>query len=143
MFPFSSVISSCACYGWHWPVILGDTRPEYPDHDYSQQGEQRLEETAVDLAVCASADVHADNVLENLSDREEERGANEVYCIIKLVVGIVMVIEYLRIGLRSPRMRRTKKASNRKNITRKTNGTSWYSVYSAYAWLGVPRVSSQ
>jgi hypothetical protein len=71
MFPFFSVVSTRTCYSRHWPVILGDARPKYPDHDYSQQRKERLKETAIDLAVCAGANVHADNVLEDLSDREK------------------------------------------------------------------------
>ena len=65
----------------HWPVVLGDAGPEYPDHDNGEQGEEGGEETAVDGAVRAVADVHADHVLEDLADGEEEAGSGEVDCV--------------------------------------------------------------
>jgi len=66
----------------HWPVVLGDAGPEYPDHDDGEQGEEGGEETAVDGAVRAVADVHADHVLEDLADGEEETGSSEVHYVI-------------------------------------------------------------
>ena len=65
----------------HGPVVLGDAGPEYPDHDDGEQGEESGEETAVDGAVRAVADVHADHVLEDLADGEEEAGSGEVDCV--------------------------------------------------------------
>lgn len=64
----------------HGPVVLGDAGPEYPDHDDGEQSEEGGEEAAVDGAVRAVADVHADYVLEDLADGEEEAGGGEVDC---------------------------------------------------------------
>jgi len=66
----------------HWPVVLGDAGPEDPDHDDGEQGEKGGEETAVDGTVRAVADVHADHVLEDLADGEEETGGSEVHYVI-------------------------------------------------------------
>ena len=71
--------ASCGCR--HWPVVLGDAGPEYPDHDDGEQGEEGGEETAVDGAVRAVADVHADHVLEDLADSEEKTGSSEIHCV--------------------------------------------------------------
>lgn len=71
------VRASCGC--GHGPVVFGDAGPEYPDHDDGEQGEQGREETAVDGAVRAVADVHADHVLEDLANGEEKTGSGEVY----------------------------------------------------------------
>lgn len=65
--------------GRHWPVVLGDARPEDPDCHDGQEGEERLEEAAVDLAVGAVADVDAGDVLEDLADGEEEGCTDEVH----------------------------------------------------------------
>ena len=71
--------ASCGCR--HWPVVLGDAGPEYPDHDDGEQGEEGREETAVDGAVRAVADVHADHVLKNLADGKEKTGSGKVHCV--------------------------------------------------------------
>jgi len=49
------------------PIIFGDAVPEDPDHDDSQQCENRLEQTAVDFARRTITDVHADDILEDLA----------------------------------------------------------------------------
>ena len=69
--------ASCGC--GHGPVVFGDAGPEDPDHDDGEQGEEGREEAAVDGAVRAVADVHADHVLEDLADGEEKTGGTEVY----------------------------------------------------------------
>jgi len=75
----STVLGVCAtCGGGHGPVVLGDARPEDPDHDDGEEGEERFEEAAVDLPSRACADVWADDVLEDLADGKEEHGAGEV-----------------------------------------------------------------
>jgi hypothetical protein len=71
------VSASCGC--GHWPVVLGDAGPEHPDHDDGEQSEEGGEKTAVDGAVRAVADVHADHVLEDLADGEEKAGSGEVH----------------------------------------------------------------
>jgi hypothetical protein len=73
------IIGSGACHSRHGPVILSDARPEHPDHDDCEQGEERLKQPTVDLAIGALADVHTDYVLENLSDSEQDGGTQEVY----------------------------------------------------------------
>ena len=67
----SSIISARASNSWHRPVVLGDARPEDPDHHDRKEREKGLEETTIDLARGASADVDADNVLEDLSNGEK------------------------------------------------------------------------
>ena len=62
----------------HWPVVFCYASPEDPDADHCQEGEERLEQPAVDCAFRAIADVHADDILEDLADREEECCADEV-----------------------------------------------------------------
>jgi len=68
------------CRSRHGPVVFCDARPEDPDHDDGQHGEESREESAVDGTVRAVADVHADNVLEDLADGEEESGGTKVDC---------------------------------------------------------------
>lgn len=68
-----------AAYGGrHGPVVLCDARPEDPNHDDGEQGEESREEAAVDGAAGAGADVHADHVLEDLADGEKESGDAQV-----------------------------------------------------------------
>jgi hypothetical protein len=55
-----------------WPIVLGYARPEFPYRDDGEEGEESFEETAVYLAICRVADVHADYVLEYLADCETE-----------------------------------------------------------------------
>lgn len=112
--------------GRHGPVIFCDARPEDPDHDDGEQGEEGREEAAVDGAAGAGADVHADNVLEDLADGEEESGDAEVdWGIVSNCVKIRESLEDIRIGRTSPNMRRTRTASRMKKTTMKTSGTSW------------------
>lgn len=61
------------------PVILCNTRPKDKDHDDGEEGEERLKEASVDLAVGAVADVDADNELKDLGDGKEDGGGYEVY----------------------------------------------------------------
>ena len=68
----SSIIRPGTLNCRHRPIVLGDARPEDPDHYYREEREQGLEEPAVDLAVGALANVDADNVLEDLSDGEKD-----------------------------------------------------------------------
>ena len=75
----SSVGASCGSR--HGPVVFCDARPEDPGHDDGQQSEESREEAAVDCAVGTNADVHADDVLEDLADGEEESGGAEVDCV--------------------------------------------------------------
>jgi hypothetical protein len=73
-------LSVCATRGGrHGPVVFGDARPEDPDHDDGEQCEESREETAVDGTVRAVADVHADHVLKDLADGEEESSCAEVH----------------------------------------------------------------
>ena len=74
----SSIIRARASNCRHRPVILGDTRPEDPDHYYRKQREERLEQATVDFARGAGADVDADNILEDLSNSEEQSCAKEI-----------------------------------------------------------------
>lgn len=74
------LIVAGTCNGWHRPVVFSDAGPEDPDHYYREQGEEGLEETPVDLAVGAFTDVHADYVLEDLANGEEDGSSKEVYC---------------------------------------------------------------
>lgn len=67
-----------ACGGRHGPVVFGDAGPEDPDHDDREQGEEGRKEAAVDGTIGAVADVHADNILEDLTDGKEEAGSDEV-----------------------------------------------------------------
>jgi hypothetical protein len=90
MLPLPSIIGSCACHSRHWPVVLGDAGPEHPYHYYCQQGEERLEESSINLAVCAVADVHADNILEDLSNSKEKGRTEEVDCAVQLVAAIAV-----------------------------------------------------
>ena len=55
-----------------WPVVLGDTRPEYPYHHNREQREKCFEKSPVDFATCAVADVLADHVFEDLSNCEDD-----------------------------------------------------------------------
>ena len=64
---------------WYGPVVFRNAAPENPDHDDGEEGEEGFEEGAIDLAVCAVADVDADDVLEDLAEGEEEGGCDEVY----------------------------------------------------------------
>lgn len=68
----SSCIRARSSDSWHRPVVLGNARPEDPDHHNGEKCEKGFKETAVDLAAGACADMDADNVLEDLSDREEK-----------------------------------------------------------------------
>lgn len=74
--------------GRHGPVIFGDTGPEDPDHDNRKKGEQGGEESAVDCAVGAVADVHTDHVLEDLANGEKETGGGKVDWIMLVLVKI-------------------------------------------------------
>ena len=83
-FLFFLFFSSCvgaSCGSRHGPVVFCDARPEDPDHDDGQHGEKSREEAAVDGTVRACADVHADNVLENLADGKKESGGAKVDCV--------------------------------------------------------------
>lgn len=75
----SSVGASCGSR--HGPVVFCDARPEDPDHDDGQKGKESREKSAVDRTVRAVADVHANNVLEDLADREEDSGGTKVDCV--------------------------------------------------------------
>jgi hypothetical protein len=77
---FSSSVGA-SCGSRHGPVVFRDARPEDPDHDDGQQREESREEAAVDGTVGAVADVHADNVLEDLADGEEDSSGAEVDCV--------------------------------------------------------------
>lgn len=66
-----SIIRSGTPDCWHRPVILGDARPEDPDHDHGKERKQGLEKTTVDLARGSRADVDTDDILEDLSNCEE------------------------------------------------------------------------
>ena len=62
----------------HRPVVLGDARPEQPDQDHGDQGEESLEQGAVDRARGAVANVRADDKVEDLSQCEGNGRAGEV-----------------------------------------------------------------
>ena len=53
---------------WHWPIVFRDARPEVPDHDYGEQGEKRLKHCSIYLPIRAIADMHADDIFEDLPD---------------------------------------------------------------------------
>lgn len=74
--------------------------------------------------------MHADNVLEDLADGEEETGSDEVdYTIVSNGTEVLTRdMRNLRIGRNSPRTRRTRTASRMKKTTMKMSGTSWYRV---------------
>ena len=120
--------SSCICArssdSRHRPVVLGDTRPEDPDHHNRKKCEKSLEETTVDLAASARADMDADDILEDLSDSEEESSAEEIDCR-SLALILESDLKDVRIGLRSPRTRRTRNDSRQKKMNRNTRGTNW------------------
>jgi hypothetical protein len=78
--PLSSSVGA-SCGSRHGPVVFRNARPEDPDHDDGQQGKEGREESAVDGAVRAVADVHANNVLEDLADGEEDSGGTKVDCV--------------------------------------------------------------
>lgn len=60
------------------PIVFGDAGPEDPDHDNSQECKQRFKETSIDGSVGRSTEVYADDILEDLSDSEEEHCCDEV-----------------------------------------------------------------
>ena len=66
--PFSCVVSSSS---WHWPIILCDTRPEYPNHDYGHESEEGLEKGAVDFSGSSVTDIFTDSELKNLGNSKE------------------------------------------------------------------------
>ncbi len=66
-------------HGRHRPIILGDAGPEHPEHDDGQEGEEGLEEGAVDPAVGRVAEMRADDILKDLTNRKQESRSNEVY----------------------------------------------------------------
>jgi len=78
--PRSSSVGA-SCRSRHGPVVFRDARPEDPDHDDGQQGEESREEAAVDGTVGAVTDVHTNNVLEDLADGEEDSSGTEVDCV--------------------------------------------------------------
>jgi hypothetical protein len=120
----SSCIRARSSDSWHRPVVLGDARPEDPDHHNGEECEKSLKETTVDLAAGACTDVDADNVLEDLSDSKEDDCAEEVDCgLLALILGLDL--KNVRIGLRSPSTRRTRNDSRQKKMNRKTRGTNW------------------
>lgn len=113
------------------PIVLGDAGPEHPYGDNGQQGEERLEEGAINPAVCASADVPADGKLKDLADGKEDRGREEVHypsrshqqaCFRNL--SSIVDSRYSHIGFFSPNTRRTNTVSSTKNTTRHTSGKS-------------------
>jgi hypothetical protein len=69
-------VSRAAC--WCRPIIFRDAGPEFPYRANGEKGEERFEETAVDLAIRRIADVYADHVLKYLSNCEQESSDNEV-----------------------------------------------------------------
>lgn len=62
----------------HWPVVLRYARPKYPDHGDGEEGEKCLEEAAVDASAGRVAEMYANDVLEDLTDGEEEGRADQV-----------------------------------------------------------------
>lgn len=111
------------------PVVLGDARPKCPHGHHGKEGKERLEEAAVDSAVGRVANVHADDVLEDLSNDEEESGSEEVDCEEgQLVTSVEQVPLHSHIGRFSPNTRNTKNISRTKKMTKNNMGTSWYSV---------------
>jgi hypothetical protein len=69
---------SAPCGSRHGPVVFRDARPEDPDHDDGEHGEESRKKAAVDGTVGAVADMHANNVLEDLADGEEDSSGAEV-----------------------------------------------------------------
>ena len=65
---------------WHWPIILGNARPEEPYEDDRDKCEKGLEERAIDFTVGAVADVDWDDILEDLADGEEDRCRDKIDC---------------------------------------------------------------
>lgn len=61
-----------------WPVVFRDAGPECPYRDDRQEREQCLEQATVDLAICSSADMYADHVLEDLANGKEKDCSEEV-----------------------------------------------------------------
>jgi hypothetical protein len=75
----SSVVGSRSRNGWHWPIIFGDARPKYPDHYYSEKGEECFEQPAIDLAISTCANMNTDDILEDLANGKQESCTKEIY----------------------------------------------------------------
>ena len=74
-----SVLGVCAAIRCrHRPVILRYARPKYPDQHHGYEGKKCLEKAAVDFAIRAIANVHADDILENLAESKGQCPANKV-----------------------------------------------------------------
>ena len=72
------VVSRCFGRRRKRPVVFGDAGPEDPDHDDRQEGKECFKESSVDGSVGCSAKVYADDILEDLSDGEEEHCCDKV-----------------------------------------------------------------
>ena len=61
---------------WHRPIIFRYARPENPYHNDREECEEGFEESPVNLAIGASTYVGANDVLEDLTNGEEEGGGS-------------------------------------------------------------------
>ena len=69
----------CATGRRYRPLVLSDAGPENPDHDYRQQREECFKQRAVDLARGRLAKMRTDDVLEDLTDCEQQAGDQQVH----------------------------------------------------------------